>query len=190
MSDGKTHAAITIGASVVVAGTMFGTGFTAEEVRLATTGCLTGVILGPDLDVDGGFLGHGIVDKYLGRIVGKIWRIIWWPYAKLMPHRSTWSHAPVISTLVRLAYCYLFYFLAVSGVGKSPWIPPLHTVYYFTFGLVVSDTLHYIADIISTYLKRRRNARLPVSVRRMQERRRAIARFQQTTPAKTPRMRR
>ncbi len=33
-----------------------------------------------------------------------IFQVLWWPYKKLIPHRSIWSHSPVIGTTLRLTY--------------------------------------------------------------------------------------
>jgi uncharacterized metal-binding protein len=190
MSDGKTHAAITVGASIVVAGALWQTGFTPEEIRLATAGCLTGLVLTPDLDVDHGPFGNQLVKRYFGEIAGRIWKSFWLPYAWVFPHRSNGSHIPVIGTLGRVLYLYAMYFCICVDLGAAPWVPDVRTALYLVSGLVVSDTLHYITDLISTYLKRRRNARLPILVRRMQARRRTYARLQQAASQKTQRLRR
>jgi len=173
MPDGKTHSAITAVAAGVITVSLWRAGFTGEEVRLAATGCLTGIVLSPDLDVDGGFLGHVLVTKYLGKIVGTIWRVFWWPYAVLAPHRSWMSHAPLISTLLRLGYCYGTYFVVCAILQVPAWVPEPHMALYSCSGLVVSDTLHYIADIISTYLKRRRHASLHIPMSEVRTRRRS-----------------
>ena len=37
---------------------------------------------------------------------------LWWPYRRLIPHRSLWSHGPVLGTSVRLGvlltWCLIF----------------------------------------------------------------------------------
>jgi uncharacterized metal-binding protein len=190
MPDGKTHAAMTMMAAGAISVVMWKTGFTPEEIRLATTGCLTGLVLTPDLDVDHGPFGNQLVKKYLGEIAGRVWKSFWLPYAWVFPHRSNGSHIPVIGTLGRALYLYAMYFCICVDLGATPWVPGLHTALYLLSGLVVSDTLHYIADIISTALKRRRNASLPILVRRMRARRRAYARLQSATSQKTQRLRR
>ena len=189
MPSGKTHTAMTLGATVVVAGVMWKTGFTAEQIRFATTGCITGVIVSPDLDVDGGFLGHKIVTQYFGMIAGRIWRAFWLPYAWIFSHRGT-SHIPVAGTLGRVLYLYGMYFCICVDLGEAPWVPDFHTSLYLLTGLVVVDTLHFIADHISTALKRRRYARLPLPLRRMQARHRTYAQLQRTASQKTQRLRR
>ena len=31
---------------------------------------------------------------------------LWWPYRRLIPHRSFWSHGPLIGTATRLPCCW------------------------------------------------------------------------------------
>jgi len=81
------------------------------------------------------------------RILKFAWRLYWLPYARLVPHRSLWSHAPVIGTAIRLFY--------LGGIASLFWpgrIVPLldfPLVRGAILGLMVVDTLHCIADILS-----------------------------------------
>lgn len=172
MAGGKTHAGITAVASGILAIGMWKTGFSSEEIRLTAAGCMSGIFLSPDMDVDAGFLGHKFVDRYLGRIVGTIWRALWWPYAALVPHRSWLSHAPVISTSLRLVYWYAIYAVACIVFKWPVWVPGIVIGGWLYLGLVVSDVLHYITDIISTSYRRRRNASLHFPMSEMWRRRR------------------
>ncbi|MDP6193516.1 MAG: metal-binding protein [Prochlorococcus sp.] len=52
-----------------------------------------GLWLSPDLDTQSRAL------KRWG-----ILKTLWWPYRKLIPHRSVFSHGPLIGTALRLAY--------------------------------------------------------------------------------------
>ena len=52
-----------------------------------------GLWLSPDLDT------HSKPLKRWGLLQG-----LWWPYRKLIPHRSLFSHGPLIGTALRLAY--------------------------------------------------------------------------------------
>lgn len=52
-----------------------------------------GLWLSPDLDTNSKPL------KRWGLLQG-----VWWPYRKLIPHRSLFSHGPLIGTALRLAY--------------------------------------------------------------------------------------
>jgi uncharacterized metal-binding protein len=68
---------------------------------------------------------------------------------------------------------YGMYFAVCVAAGVHPWVPSWETALYLFGGLVVSDTLHYVADIVSTSLKKwRRNARIYFPMSEMPRRRR------------------
>ena len=50
---------------------------------------------------------------------------IWWPYRQLIPHRSIWSHGPLIGTTLRLAML-LGWSLIFSLL--VPWLSPTMVV--------------------------------------------------------------
>ena len=52
-----------------------------------------GLWLSPDLDT------HSIALKRWG-----ILKSLWWPYQKIIPHRSIFSHGPFIGTAIRIGY--------------------------------------------------------------------------------------
>ncbi len=55
--------------------------------------CLGGLWLSPDLDT------YSLALKRWG-----ILQVIWWPYRKIIPHRSIFSHGPLIGTSIRILY--------------------------------------------------------------------------------------
>lgn len=71
-----------------------------------SAGALMGLFLGPDLDVDKSFDGERLIRniKVIGRPLAFLYATYWWPYRKIMPHRSKASHFPVISTIGRWLY--------------------------------------------------------------------------------------
>jgi len=94
MPDGRTHTVAAIVAlllsAVVVAGVqLFGLWWTPVSAVAYLIGTKW---LSPDLDL--------VSQPYMAW--GPL-RIIWWPYMMLVPHRSWWSHGPVIGTLARIA---------------------------------------------------------------------------------------
>lgn len=116
-------------------------------------GNIVGILIGPDLDVDAGNVSDSIIRK-VSRPAQWIWRKFWTPYSLALPHRSTLSHFPVLSTLVRLGYIVvgLNLFLMV-GWGVSRIIGWDDSVSFFWlwdwsffWGLVHADTVHWIAD--------------------------------------------
>jgi len=96
-------------------------------------------------------------------------RIFWWPYAKLVKHRDR-LHIPILGTLVRWLYmaAVLSIFIipiwiilkrsniAISFQGDTEdimWY--LGYVFDVLLGATIADTMHYVLDITSTFLKRK-----------------------------------
>jgi len=84
-------------------------------------------------------------------------RWIWWPYRRLIPHRSLWSHGPVLGTLSRLLWLALWTALAVTlipGITLTEVHQALETwwqrhpslVLAVLLGLDASCWLHLILD--------------------------------------------
>jgi uncharacterized metal-binding protein len=116
-------------------------------------GNLVGILISPDLDVDAGNVSDSIIRK-VSRPAQWIWRKFWTPYSLALPHRSTLSHFPVLSTLIRLGYIVvgLNLFLMVGwGVSRIVgWDDSVSFVFLwdwsFFMGLVHVDTVHWLAD--------------------------------------------
>jgi uncharacterized metal-binding protein len=67
-----------------------------------TVGILSGLVISPDLDVDHGFIGLAHLRRLPGGIVvSYAWRAFWYPYSKIVPHRSHISHSIIFGTLAR-----------------------------------------------------------------------------------------
>jgi uncharacterized metal-binding protein len=161
MPHGKAHASATVLLAAGI-GILSASVFRDPVVTTAalTGGCLAGLVLTPDLDVDRGSISHRIVKRSAGFLIGFAWKVFWYPYSRLMPHRSWWSHMPVFSTLVRVFYLFalpaLLWWLASMMVAlpvlQMPtwdWLPTAFV------GLVLADTLHAVMDIIDSNLKRK-----------------------------------
>ena len=110
-----------------------------------TVGILSGLILSPDQDVDGGFIGmsHLRHIPVVGKMVSKCWQWFWWPYSKLVPHRSHISHSIFFGTCARVGYL-IIPLLAVNYLGL-PMKLPTDTGQWF-LGLCLADALHIILD--------------------------------------------
>ena len=75
---------------------------------LASAGCLSGVLISPDLDMANRTVSETVVIRWLG-VLGYLWMVLWKPYACLHKHRGI-SHVPLIGTLTRVGYlavCYV-----------------------------------------------------------------------------------
>lgn len=148
MPGGRVHAAIT-------AATVSGLIAPYAIVNLDgnpywyIAGCVVGLLVTPDLDIDKG----NISDSFLRKVfppIQWVWRTVWFPYAKLLPHRSPLSHFPILGTLLRIGYIFLivnvlhFIFHLMTGNTVSiVWI----WNWSFVFGLCHVDTCHFLADI-------------------------------------------
>ena len=131
MPDGNTHALITTLAAPVAAITAYGLGASELDSAACAIGCLTGLVLTPDLDLP---RGRGL------------WRLYWLPYEKISRHRGL-SHAPVIGTLIRLAYVApLLAAISIIWISIIRIILPASVVLWWAAGLVFADLLHIGAD--------------------------------------------
>lgn len=161
-----THAVIPTGIAAYV---YFQEPYYALAVVL---GVVAGIFITPDLDFAEAKIVHPIhkaltfmpdaaIARYIARRLPRsykrsrrwlqrfsIYRFIWYPYGWLLPHRSRWSHFPVISTMLRIFYV---------GLWLSPLIfleiIPLETMIAHNFyillwaiGLTISDLLHWAMD--------------------------------------------
>lgn len=126
-----------------------------EGIMGIATGAVIGILCGPDQDVDGGNIADYIIRRYTGVAVEMIWDALWKIYRKGMKHRGFLSHAPVISTVLRIAYLSAFYFLVatplkwVASLVRVDW--PLFLWWAFV-GLVLADTAHYGLDKLDEML--------------------------------------
>ena len=148
MATGKQHARASLFAAIPTGITIgVATGDACAGIA-ATTGCLAGILLTPDLDQIGISKSEWALVRRLGPI-GFLWMAFWALYARLLPHRHWLSHAPVIGTLGRLAYLavpsvVLWLVLGCPGIHLPPWGP--NALLGGIAGLIVSDTLHWFFD--------------------------------------------
>jgi len=136
MPSGNTHATLTILSSAVVFGTAVYFAAPFDTTLALTTGCLIGLAITPDLD-------------YADRR-RTLWHRFWWLYGKAIAHRSTLSHFPIFSTAFRVLYLSP---IPLAFVLYHNITPTLNWLYAF-IGLCVADTIHYIADVLTTSIKR------------------------------------
>ncbi len=138
MASGLLHTTATLAASAVGVTLYLSAGDATSALAWGAAG-LWCVIVQPDLDQidnDGGYYGYYIADRTLEG-ASNIIRWYWTPYARLLRHRSFWSHAPVVGSLGRLFYggwfvLILFYHWA----GMPQWMT----------AVIAMDMLHWIMD--------------------------------------------
>jgi len=179
--DGKTHTTASVVLSLLSSIAMLAYGVPAKYIAYTAAGCLTSIVLSPDLDIDAGYIGGALVRKYFGGVLGWMWKTVWSPYSKIVKHRSVISHFPVIGTFIRLFYLYFWYqaitltinvalFFVSQGWslpvyqvawkevlsaawGTTPWTVASTNAFSYLLGLCASDTLHGTMDITSTFIK-------------------------------------
>ena len=120
-------------------------------------GAASGVLLSPDLDVDDGYYGIHVVRVVFGDAAAKAWRLYWLPYAAVMPHRSVWSHFPLASTIIRVAYALAPVAIMAAGLGRwSAFVAAItgEAMLRFVSGLALADALHVAADVIVSAWRR------------------------------------
>jgi len=165
MADGKTHASATQILAVLLFASEATKGKLLEYPLQPTLlysaalagGAMLGLILTPDLDANAG----NISEEQLREISSfgeNLWWMYWFPYRRLLPHRSPFSHWPIIGTIGRLLYISIPYWI---GLAVAYFLDPpifsrlvqagiwLITLPYFrvaVLGLAGTDLLHFFMD--------------------------------------------
>ena len=163
MASGATHNAVTLATATGLSTALMAyTDTSFQSVVLFAAGCIAGIWLTPDLDQEGYNRIENKMRKsknpFIG-IFGNLYIIFWYPYAKLIPHRSWVSHMPVVGTIIRIAYLMLMtsMFLVVIGFiapiahdAIGPFWQLFAAVFEPMFpaflGLVVADFMHWFMD--------------------------------------------
>jgi uncharacterized metal-binding protein len=122
-------------------------GWTHDGVAglVAGVGCLSGIVLSPDLDVDHRTSSEQVFWR-MGCGPGFLFQVWWYPYGLAFKHRSVWSHLPGVGTAIRVLYA-----VAVPG-GVALWLgwrPGVVFWWYFWWwfvGLCASDVGHWVLD--------------------------------------------
>lgn len=152
MASGKIHITGTLLLTPLTAGLAWHlTGGDVPTTALASAGCLSGVIISPDLDMANRTISETVVIRWLG-VLGYLWMVLWKPYACLHKHRGI-SHVPLIGTLTRVGYlagCYMlmhcvareFYQVDLLTWPQQYW---QHLLIIFA-GLTISDVGHWVLD--------------------------------------------
>lgn len=157
MPNGKTHTISTIVASAMILPLAAVYSHNDPLFTLAvTSGTLSGIIISPDLDVEDGFYGLHVLRRCpkVGNVISMAWRMFWYPYSRLVPHRSRFSHSIGLGTLGRIAYLFSFVFLFCFLTG-------IHLVIYSQYlfawflGLCLADALHIIMDYSTSFIIKR-----------------------------------
>jgi uncharacterized metal-binding protein len=119
-------------------------------------GCMLGLVVTPDLDVRQRDTHAGTIMRHsAGGCLGGLWRLLWLPYALLIPkHRHPLSHWPILGTALRLVYLLVVPVLIWWVIGHFLPMPDLPRLtltplaVWAIGGLGLVDTLHALMDWI------------------------------------------
>ena len=143
MPSGPVHnaATLTVAATSAVM-VLYKTNGDGASAMYCALGALVGLICTPDWDLDGVPLS---VRELVERPVHFAWRVFLSPYAHICKHRSAASHAPIISTLGRLAYVALW--IIPLWICRGWEFPRLQAwMLWGVFGLMLADGTHALLD--------------------------------------------
>ena len=145
MASGQAHdrATLIVGAPIGMAAAVL---WGADAGFIAAAACLIGGLwLSPDLDTPSNAL------RRWGPLRG-----LWWPYRRLIPHRSLWSHGPLIGTALRLLWLLSWWVVLSLLIGwpTNAGLPTLvswlkqqpQQAIALAIGLEASAWLHLILD--------------------------------------------
>jgi len=153
MPKGNVHRITTLAIASISGIVLAKTGTLPLDQAIAfASGCSAGILLTPDLDLIAGSDGQNMARRAFGRPVAAAWRIFWLPYSIFIRHRSSFSHGPIIGTIIRLLYVSIPIGLILFGISRLVSLPatPIFTHYALiaTIGLMTADTAHFIMDKI------------------------------------------
>jgi uncharacterized metal-binding protein len=163
MSSGRTHDRITLLSLPILTGISLSFTRNAElTLWVAGSFLFGGLMFGPDLDIHSN---QSIRWGWFG------W--LWQPYRRAIPHRSIFSHGPIIGTVCRLLYVAMW--LALGGLisqsiyhfwGWPTWnelqiwrsiqkfvLQHFPTLLGIFVGLEIGAMSHYSADFLSSLAK-------------------------------------
>ncbi|GGE71383.1 metal-binding protein [Priestia taiwanensis] len=156
MPSGKTHTKINlIGLPVIIAPLALLHPLHYEAIFVYAAGFLIGTyLLTPDLDTES--------DCYNN---WGLFRFLWYPYQKFIPHRSILSHGLLIGDIIRILYLSIILFPLASFVNKQygettllVWLEEHRDVLFvLILGVITASTFHIVLD--KFYKPKRRKKR-------------------------------
>lgn len=146
MPSGRTHALATLVGAASLPLLLTYKGVEVKEAVAVGVGYLVSLLINPDADLNRRF-------PYRNPGRWPFW-IVMFPYSRLLKHRSFLSHFPLIGTALRTLYVMVPVYVVMRLMGLEVSGPFL----WVFIGLAISDTIHFVMDVISTSLKRRFHA--------------------------------
>jgi len=112
----------------------------------------SGLIMGhyatPDVRDQEGSINEGerMVREHYGRLAGKLWTWVWYPLAKIIPHRSWLSHLPGPATILAAAWLYWLPMLIMWMYAPEWYDIAMSRIWYHVAGWAIQDTVHLAQD--------------------------------------------
>lgn len=138
MPNMREHNLATLAGATISSATMTAVGFPASETIAMTLGFLVTFFINPDLDLNRRFPKQQ-PHKWL-------WWVFWYPYSRLLAHRSVFSHFPVVGTLTRVGYVATFVTVIIVFINAQISVPD--AAIYIIAGMCLSDLVHFVMDMI------------------------------------------
>ena len=150
MSSGRVHGQVTKTISPIVFIAIFAYTNNLILAVFGIVGCLLGLLIEPDLDIDHKTMSERRMSD-ASPLYGRIWYVVWLPYALILPHRSFLSHWPILSTTIRYLYTCVppITLLLVTGFWhevRDFGIMYQDELMWLFIGNCVSDLAHFIFD--------------------------------------------
>lgn len=146
MASGRTHAAVALIAAAVVPLAVY---IYKPDWPLGpiVKGLLVGWLITPDVDIDDKTYEEERLENLplIGPLLGYIWQVSWYPYARAIPHRSPLSHWPPLATFLRYLYLWGWAWIIMSCLGQNL---PLAVDLWFLGAWAVQDLLHLAFDYL------------------------------------------
>lgn len=144
MASGRTHSTVALIAAGVVplAVHIFYPNWPLGSI---VKGLIIGWLITPDVDIDAQTYEEERLEKlpFIGPFLGYLWQVLWYPYARAIPHRSPLSHWPPLATFLRFLYLWVWGWVIMNCIGQNL---PLAVDPWFLGAWAFQDALHWIGD--------------------------------------------
>lgn len=139
MPDGRTHALATLAVGSAVTGGLACLSRPTPETLCVGIGFLISLAVNPDLDLN---------RRFPRRNPAKWpWWLFWYPYSRMVGHRSFFSHVPLVGTFIRTAYI-----IPLIAVCIYLGMDVRYAVPVFV-GMAISDAVHSVLDVSVSSIK-------------------------------------
>lgn len=153
MPNGKTHAKITTVVSVLIPMAAISYGVPVLSSIVMCIGATLGLAINPDLDLSENRVRNDVRHP-VRNIIKTIWDLYWFPYGRLIHHRSLVSHSPIFGTLIRSIYMSPIIFSIIYILSQIMPDRSIFNIFVLLFiGLCISDIFHIVADVIVSEAK-------------------------------------